>query len=334
MAALFKQFPPGLRAFAATQLEDPMIVMLGLTQPGRMVSSADGAQLGLLDYLAMQPWPGYETSIEVSLICESLFMISELEFTFEVGFQLMLSWTDASIFRQCDGKDPWAEDPLECPEQWRPEIEFLNAKEVELIEGSATLYGLPRSWDAAYGGAGTGQAMAFLMARYRGVFTAPMGFRDFPADTQRLPIKLFLKSWRDEVNTGGEVKRFQTTILPRATLGPDILSRRDDPTSLTDTLSGWDIASANAQEFVHLIMDHDALSGGGGAFDEYLRVVGTFGINMEEYQKVSAAEYTVVVERKASYFFLNFVLSELHKCCCGPGCAFAKQCRCGQSWFC
>ena len=80
-----------LRAFAATQLEDPMIVMLGLTQPGRMVSSADGAQLGLLDYLAMQPWPGYETSIEVSLICEHLFMISELEFTFEVGFQLMLS---------------------------------------------------------------------------------------------------------------------------------------------------------------------------------------------------------------------------------------------------
>ena len=95
-------------------------------------------------------------------------------------------------------------------------------------------------------------------------------------------------------------QRFQSTILGRAALGPDILSRRDDPTSLTDTLSGWDIASANAQEFVHLIMDHDALSGGGGAFDEYLRVVDTFGINMEEYQKVSAAEYTIVVVQNCS----------------------------------
>ena len=87
--------------------------------------------------------------------------------------------------------------------------------------------------------------------------------------------------------------------------------------SLTDTLSGWDIASANAQEFVHLIMDHDALSGGGGAFDEYLRVVDTFGINMEEYQKVSAAEQTAAGAGPAGRdFFPNRLRHGVWGCLC------------------
>ena len=194
--------------------------------------------------------PPAPLSIEVSITVEQIFEIVEMDYTFEVPlesskpvsegaktvlletlvwlaqakFRLMLSWHDESIFRLCNGVDPWA-TPAACPEVWRPDVVFLNAKEIEMIGDSAEFWAMEPGWAGQMGiegGIGASPShcrccgrhspplprspvatlrkwqnwlrfatgTAFLLARYSGVFTAPMGFQGFPLDTQQLPISL------------------------------------------------------------------------------------------------------------------------------------------------
>lgn len=173
----------------------------------------------------------------------------------------MLSWYDTSIFQTCNGVDPWADDPVECPEVWRPDLAFLNLREDFEWIGQSEFYAMPAGWDAGYGGTGTGPATVFLLARATGTFTAPMGFQKFPSDEQSLPIRLYLKHPPDAM------MRSQVVIKPKATLATELASRKTS-TDNKDTLSGWDIDSTNAREFEHIDFDVLSLKGGGGAFDD------------------------------------------------------------------
>ena len=62
----------------------------------------------------------------------------------------MLSWHDEAIFRLCNGVDPWA-TPAACPEAWRPDVVFLNAKEIEMIGDSAEFWAMEPGWAGQMG---------------------------------------------------------------------------------------------------------------------------------------------------------------------------------------
>lgn len=49
-------------------------------------------------------------------------LYAEIDYSFEVEFDIVMSWHDTSIFRRCNGVNPWATDPVPCPEVWRPTI--------------------------------------------------------------------------------------------------------------------------------------------------------------------------------------------------------------------
>ena len=134
--------------------------------------------------------PPAPLSIEVSITVEQIFEIVEMDYTFEVPlesskpvsegaktvlletlvwlaqakFRLMLSWHDESIFRLCNGVDPWA-TPAACPEVWRPDVVFLNAKEIEMIGDSAEFWAMEPGWAGQMGiEGGIGTSPTYFMS--------------------------------------------------------------------------------------------------------------------------------------------------------------------------
>lgn len=287
---MYRQVMPGTRAFAASDAAADLRAM---------VSSSPTAALDLLAAAGSTPFTNPQ-QLEITVIIEQLHDVAEMDFTFTVQFRLMMSWYDTSVFQACNGADPWADDPVECPEVWRPEVAFLNLREIEWI-GKSEFYAMPAGWDAEMGGTGTGPATVFVLARAVGTFTAPMGFQNFPSDVQSLPIQLYLKHPPDSV------MRSQLVIKPKATLAKELAARKTSTSGL-DTLSGWDIDSTNAKEFEHTDFDVPSLRGGGGAFDNYIDTVVELGLPMEDSNRLSAAEFNIVIERKSRYFVLNYVL--------------------------
>ena len=75
-----------------------------------------------------------------------------------------------------------------------------------------------------------------------------------------------------------------------------------------DTLSGWDVMDTSAREFDYKDLDADALGGGGGAFDHYVGKMAEAGMDFSDFTIYSAAEVSVRIQRKASYFVLNYVM--------------------------
>ena len=252
--ALFKQVMPGLREHAMTvemggegyTLVGPEIAAV-LTPPATDASSWLTAASGL-------PLSA-PTGIEATAIIESIFSVSEMDYTFEAEFRLMLSWNDLSIFRACEGVKPWPspEEPLQCPEIWRPALKFVNGVDVEVDEENSEFYASPYGWDIAMGGDGTEPAVAFMLVNCKGTFTAPMSFRDFPSDIQSLPIQLYLTHLPDPT------PRSMLKISPYAALSPQIVEQQANPAA-GDTLSGWDVTSATAQEGPFLNFDTKSLS--------------------------------------------------------------------------
>ena len=75
-----------------------------------------------------------------------------------------------------------------------------------------------------------------------------------------------------------------------------------------DTLSGWDVMDTSAREFDYKDLDADSLGGGGGAFDHYVGKMAEAGMDFSDFTIYSAAEVSVRIQRKASYFVLNYVM--------------------------
>ena len=292
---MFKQFLPGLRQFAATQANR---VHSGMSLPALQLLSSVSFDI-FSDYGIVQE----PLELEISIIIDKVFAVSELDYTFDVQFQILMSWLDPSIFRTCAGEDPWSVSPVMCPEIWRPTIKFLNAdpSEGDFIPGTAQLWAEPTSWSDQYGASGTGKATAFMMASYKGRFSAAMSFRTFPYDDQELPIALHLEHKPDNL------LRTQMKIKPKCTLAAQLRDLKNQKGG-KDTLSGWNVDSASATEFSYQTFDRDALYGGGGAFDMYQDELESLGINTDEYSKTSAAQFIIHINRKASYFVLNYVL--------------------------
>ena len=72
-----------------------------------------------------------------------------------------------------------------------------------------------------------------------------------------------------------------------------------------DTLSGWDVMDTSAREFDYKDLDADSLGGGGGAFDHYVGKMAEAGMDFSDFTIYSAAEVSVQIQRKASYFVLK-----------------------------
>lgn len=104
------------------------------------------------------------------------------------------------------------------------------------------------AWDAPFGGAGNAPALVFVMIYCKGVFSAPMSFREFPMDDQRLPVQFYF------THPPETVMRSMVKITPYAALSPQIMEQQMD-SSAGDTLSGWDVVSATANEIPFVTFD-------------------------------------------------------------------------------
>lgn len=271
--------------------------------------------LQFLDVLMEMPFASPH-EVEAAVVFERLLAVSEIDYTFEAEFTVMLCWLDETIFRTCTSTRPWRsadEDEsssIDCPEVWRPEIRFLNAKAVDgatlqPMQGSTQFFAHPYGWESELG-TGVAPATAFIVARYSGQFTAPMSFQKFPADIQTLPIELHL-------NVGtAYLMREQIQLSPQVALGEHIEQRMReaagtagvDGAHAKDTLSGWNIVSAEAREFASLDWSAAKLKteDGGGAFEQFVDVLTELGVDVDRTSTVSGAGFSLVVERKSAFF--------------------------------
>lgn len=297
---MFRQYLPGLRRHAATQAARAPAASATQVAPALALLEAvlfdDYTDPVLRQGRPAQP----PLDLELTMLVEQLFAISEVDYSFEVQFRVVMSWHDTSIFRRCNGVDPWASEPVQCAEVWRPTIEFLNSDPTEGGWTSAEFFTEEAGWAKRFGGHG-GSPTAFLIASYKGLFTAPMNFRDFPSDQQQLPIRLQLKHGPDPI------RRSQLLIKPKCSLTAELAARASTSDG-KDTLSGWNVVSASAREAVHNDVDFDALAGGRGAFDRYIEQMRAMNVHLTKVSETTSAEYVIHVARKARFFVLNYVL--------------------------
>ena len=137
---MFKQYVPGLRDELARTIA---------TTPGMVEFFGRHGALDALELLEEAPFPS-PTSISALLSFDELYAVSEIDYTFEAKFTLILAWYDSQIFRSC-GVHPW-DEPLQCAEVWRPKVSLVNAKAVEgaalePVKGSEVFVALEPGWE-------------------------------------------------------------------------------------------------------------------------------------------------------------------------------------------
>ena len=142
---MFKQYVPGLRGELARTIA---------TTPGMVDFFGEHGALDALESMEEVPFSS-ATPISALLTFDELYAVSEIDYTFEAKFTLILAWYDSQIFRACDGVHPW-EEPLQCAEVWRPKISLVNAKAVEgaalePVKGSEVFVALEPGWEKQMG---------------------------------------------------------------------------------------------------------------------------------------------------------------------------------------
>jgi hypothetical protein len=285
----FAPFVPGTHAVAAVlakQWGPAGLEVAGMAQAETLLKNVDRAP-GL--------WPaGAATQIQVGLTVENVFSVTEVDYEFEVQFQMMLSWFDPNVFSECSlvGVDQVSSG---CPGTWRPTVRFLNAKGEVEIE-TQTFYAMP------VGMIPGAPAICFLVARYHGTFMAPMSFRKFPSDVQQLPIEFAMAF------EGFNVDRRQLVLDPLGTLSPLLEQMQADEGK--DTISGWRVLEVTGEEFVYAegYQQHPANFGrAGSAFAAFAGAMAANGYALTE-QSASATRFSIKIERLAGYYLLNYVM--------------------------
>eukprot|EP01052_Picozoa_sp_SAG31_P005777 SAG31_NODE_259_length_18917_cov_28.559677_3_plen_205_part_00 len=144
-------------------------------------------------------------------------------------------------------------------------------------------------------------ASAFLVMTYKGSFTAPMAFTEFPHDVQSLPFEIEL------LHETAMMSRRHVMLQPNCQLSPTLIASINSGSNL-DTVSGWDIIDCSGVEFDNKEWDLDMSKlDPQGSFSEWAAMMSAIGNPMSEYS-TSSGRFTVKAGRKASYYTLNYVM--------------------------
>eukprot|EP00232_Nephroselmis_pyriformis_P005471 CAMPEP_0182909390 /NCGR_PEP_ID=MMETSP0034_2-20130328/35729_1 /TAXON_ID=156128 /ORGANISM="Nephroselmis pyriformis, Strain CCMP717" /LENGTH=608 /DNA_ID=CAMNT_0025045641 /DNA_START=47 /DNA_END=1870 /DNA_ORIENTATION=+ len=232
---------------------------------------------------------GTPANIQPSVIVSSIYGIDEKDFSFQASFTLILTWIDLSLFGECDkvGEDKVFEEG--CEFVWRPGIDFVNAREVEIVSTAIE----------------TDQSLSTVMYSMfvRGTFSAPMGFRRFPGDIQDLPIDISLenkKFVRSDYIFADVVAKFAPQFFPEGG---------------KDSVSGWVATDVQGLEKPMLPVDLKSAGGTAGPLYELIttrqQAMVASGGDLESVNKIaemSCASFVIRVERVKNFYMMNYVM--------------------------
>ena len=232
--------------------------------------------------------------MQMAFNVKSVSEIDEVKFEFKAEVDVLMHWSDANLWGDCNaGGD--AIDEGTCAYVWRPQLIFLNARELEHKTADQFLWSDVRT-----------KTVTFQMA-VRGTFSAPMSFRTFPADEQRLPVTV-------SVVDGGEGNYLYSAFRFQP-VSAQLDARVASPSEGKDIISGWTLAEAAATEHPTIILNWNTLSGTEGPMREYLDGMVTYyrdamGVEMdiEESSTTSAVTCDIVVRRTTVFYMINYIL--------------------------
>ncbi len=128
--------------------------------------------------------PGAEgppTEVKVGIFVVDIVKINEVSESFEADFSVILRWKDKRL------ADPSRSNSIKMrlDEIWLPKVTFVNPRQLnKLIEPNILV-----SQDGS----------VQYSQRYLGILAMSLDLRDFPFDSQDLPIHLYSRDWIDQV---------------------------------------------------------------------------------------------------------------------------------------
>lgn len=233
------------------------------------------------------------TTMQLSFNVRSVSEIDEVKFEFKATTDIVMHWSDLNIWATCEagGREI---DQGACQYVWRPSLLFPNAIEFDIPEERKYIWTDLRTKSVTY------------QFQVSGTFTAPMSFRTFPKDEQKLPITLAIES-----NDSGSIR----AALRWDPVSAQLDNRITENKGVKDTISGWTVLSVEAREHSHLPLDWNKLAGDDGPMRSYMDEMVqfyniTFGVEIDIKQEstVSAVTCDVTVRRTTVFYMLNYIM--------------------------
>ena len=221
--------------------------------------------------------------------------IDEVNFAFSASVVLMMNWEDPHVYDYCedDPRRPETRDQDRCDRYWRPQVEFLNGRSVEVTYQAANYWNFCSSLNS---GCGTteNKGMGYLIMEFTGEFGTTYNFKGFPMDSQALTIGVAIADARKYM-----------VIHPTAAIQGSLLEQFKNKKA--DTLSGWAVKGVRAEEEAFVLLDWNHAAGD-GPMKKAMEIVESYGYNITEEWTQSAATMAIEVERLTEYYTLNYVM--------------------------
>ena len=199
---------------------------------------------------AQTSYPERPFNVSVGLVVDSVAELSELTFTYEARFTLVVSWEDDRIRTRCAGygkqtpnNEAEAADAQDiCSHYWRPQFNFLNIYSFE--EGGYELLsdsGLYTEVGAHVGRASDphqylNHSIGYFAQKYKMLLQTPMGFHYFPFDCQNLLIRIHPTEPGDTIR-----------LVATSSISPKLLefSAEVEQTDAVTLLAGWNVTGVS-----------------------------------------------------------------------------------------
>jgi hypothetical protein len=202
--------------------------------------------------------------VHLTFNIKSVRQIEEVKFEFDATFDVVMRWSDANMWAECFGNGA-AIDEGQCRYVWKPRLTFPNGKQVTIPDNRRCLWTNLATRTATY------------QLEISGTFSSPMTFTRFPMDQHALPVTVAL------IDAYGDLTRDQLRWSP---VSAKLDSRITDTEDNKDTISGWEIISAQAREHVYVAVDM---------------------VDMKT-AAVSAVTCEVTVRRTTFFFMMNYIM--------------------------
>ena len=124
---------------------------------------------------------GPPTEIKIGIFIVDVVNIDELSESFVLDFSVILKWKDMRLADPAQSKSR----NMRLDEIWHPRIAFVNPRQIDdLLEPNVLV---------------DPDGSLQYSQRYLGELTSAFDLRDFPLDSQDLPIHLYSRDWIDQV---------------------------------------------------------------------------------------------------------------------------------------
>lgn len=221
--------------------------------------------------------------------------IDEVNFAFSASVVLLMNWEDPHVYDSCedDPRRPETRDQDRCDRYWRPQVEFLNGRSVEVTYQMVNYWNMCSTFMAGCG-ENENQGMGYMMLEATGEFGSTYNFKKFPMDSQELTISVAINDARKYM-----------VIKPIATIQGSLLEQFKNQKA--DTLSGWAVKGVRAEEEGVALLDWKTAAGD-GPMKKAMNIIEGYGYNITEEWTQSTATMAIEVERLTEYYTLNYVM--------------------------